>query len=305
MTHRRVVGYVTTFRHLELLHNMSDWKGLLLSAAAGAGFVGVMYIPKAARDDSYVRDHKDNIKKRLLGAGAISAASCAAAALLQGEESIATRLGVGNSIQMQLLATGAAALSTTMLFLGVAYERHLNDTIKPDEVSLTGVVLPKTHEDYQTLRNYFAAPLTEEVVFRVCISYFMKNSEWSLSINMSTGISLFATAHIHHLYFYVRSCQMSMKESIPVIFSNFVIHSIFGLMSAAIYVRTGSLFASTISHAMCNYLHAPGFHFLDRDLPFDLRLKILISYLLGVGMFIGSYTTLFNPSVYNSIFIKN
>eukprot|EP01060_Flectonema_neradi_P024408 TRINITY_DN3320_c0_g1_i1.p1 TRINITY_DN3320_c0_g1~~TRINITY_DN3320_c0_g1_i1.p1 ORF type:complete len:284 (+),score=38.39 TRINITY_DN3320_c0_g1_i1:48-899(+) len=283
---------------------MSDWKGVLLSVAAGAGFVGMMYVPKAAREDGYVRDHKDNIKKRLLGAAAVSISSCVTAGMLDGNEPLASRIGVGNSLKVQLLATGSAALSTAMLFMGVCYERYDNGTLSPDEVSLSSIIIPKTHDDYQTFRNYVAAPLTEEIVFRVCISYFMKNSNWSLPVNVFTGITLFSAAHIHHLYFYVQSCQMKLKKAILVILSNFVVHSIFGLMSSLIYVRTGSLFASTVSHAMCNYLHAPSFEFLDGQLPFNVRLKIFASYFSGITLFLTSYTTLFNPSLYDSIYYK-
>ncbi|KAK9447792.1 CAAX protease self-immunity-domain-containing protein [Limtongia smithiae] len=107
------------------------------------------------------------------------------------------------------------------------------------------------------IRNYIIGPLTEELVFRVCIISIELASRMSPTKAMFISPLYFATAHIHHAYEVYVSNPEYLYAAIGSSIVQFTITTVFGWYAAYIFLRTGTLWQPFIVHAFCNSMGVP------------------------------------------------
>jgi len=134
------------------------------------------------------------------------------------------------------------------------------------------------------IRNLIVGPVTEEIVFRGFVISVLIKGGFDLQTSFVLSIVFFALAHAHHIYH---------SKPIEVIFILFQT-TIFGALSAFLFVRTETIFASTISHTFCNFMGFPG---LDTNNPQvkSKKKKIIICYIIGL---VGFFTLMFPITEY-------
>jgi len=165
-------------------------------------------------------------------------------------------------------------LITQILFLGPLYLEYLtwHSTSFPD------------FRNVLIIRNLIVGPVTEEIVFRGFVISVLIKGGFDLQTSFVLSIVFFALAHAHHIYH---------SKPIEVIFILFQT-TIFGALSAFLFVRTETIFASTISHTFCNFMGFPG---LDTNNPQvnSNKKKIIICYIIGL---VGFFTLMFPLTEY-------
>ena len=269
--------------------SLSGWESLGAGTGLYIAFVGSMYLPKAARQDNYQRDKKENIRDRLLSASSVCALGVWVVSAVVPQDGAAAAAEVSLAERLGLLhpVAGAAAglVATSLLFLGVIRQRYEDDGVS--ELRNTCRALWRGgDEGYVTARNLVWAPVLEEVLYRSCFVYLMRAGGWGTEATVCSGIALFALSHVHHAFHYVRSLGFSTTRAIGVVAANFVVHSIFGGLSMALYLSTASVWTPVVSHMMCNFLGAPSLGFLtDESYTTSVRRQISLCHVGGIAGF--------------------
>ena len=145
-----------------------------------------------------------------------------------------------------------------------------------------------THDSLVIFRNVVFAPLSEELVFRSILIPSLytvlacPSSTVSNSGELSTaGISLFVArispiwfgiAHLHHLAERLREGQALLSTLLTTLLQ-LTYTSIFGYISALLFMRTGSVFSSVRAVRHTIFLH---YHFLE------CKVSFLLQYLYGL-----------------------
>jgi hypothetical protein len=149
--------------------------------------------------------------------------------------------------------------------------------------------LPHSHLEWLiALRNLAYAPLTEEWVFRCCVVPLLVMAGFARPAVAGLAALAFATAHAHH-YHELRRRGKAPLQAVLIIAFQLSFTSIFGVLSTAIFVRTASLGALTVTHAFCNAVGAPDFGWVRRGHPLGRwRLLLAAAYAAGVVGFLWS-----------------
>ena len=126
-----------------------------------------------------------------------------------------------------------------------------------------------TYDTLVIFRNVVFAPLSEELVFRsilipslyaalACPSPTISGSSSSM-VDDSAGVSLFVArispiwfgiAHLHHLRERLRVGQQPLHVTLLTTLLQLTYTSIFGYISALLFMRTGSVFSSVSIHVI-------------------------------------------------------
>ncbi len=121
-----------------------------------------------------------------------------------------------------------------------------------------------------TFRNLVFAPLTEEVVFRAVMIPSMYLAAWVAATDAnpvnSFQIALvspvwFGLAHLHHFLDKMR-LKVPLSQNLTVTLIQLIYTSIFGLVAALLFMRTGNITAPVLSHVLCNLLGLPDLGFM-------------------------------------------
>jgi prenyl protein peptidase len=156
--------------------------------------------------------------------------------------------------------------------------------IQPD---LHSFLTPETNgEFWRNVRNLIVAPVTEEIIFRGCmIPPLLACTQ--LSVIQVTFIAplFFGFAHVHHAV-----TRLSNGEKLPnvilITMFQFVYTTLFGSYASYAFIRTGSVFAVSVSHAYCNWMGLPDLSFVQIRHPmYQYRIILLASFLVGVFTF--------------------
>lgn len=113
-------------------------------------------------------------------------------------------------------------------------------------------------------RNIVFAPLTEEVVFRAVMipSMWLAASATSSPMTIALHSPLwFGVAHAHHFLDKMRT-KVPLISNVVSTLVQLTYTSIFGLIAALFFMRTGNLLAPIASHVVCNLLGLPDIGFL-------------------------------------------
>ena len=180
------------------------------------------------------------------------------------------------------------------------YRSFQNSWIQPTIQSLQLFHQDNTYR-WTKLRNYFIAPLAEEVIFRACLlppllACSNPSGKPTLSPTQASWIAphFFGIAHLHHFYEQWRHLHPSRKT--PSIFMRLSIGvacqwgytTLFGAYVSHVFIRTASLNGVVFAHIVCNYMGLPDFGFIHPSSGslYGYRLVLGVMYLLGVGMFV-------------------
>ena len=141
---------------------------------------------------------------------------------------------------------------------------------------------------------------------------------WHYSSYRSYSLDVFAgTSRIFHPKCCRWNWYVHYNWVVIVLVFQFVYTTLFGALVSYIYIRTGSLLAAIFAHSLCNFLTFPSFEFLDDHSPTAPKRKgtnyllwltiphILVigsMYITGIILYIASFTTLLNPTFFQSQF---
>ncbi|KZV28437.1 CAAX prenyl protease 2 [Dorcoceras hygrometricum] len=106
-------------------------------------------------------------------------------------------------------------------------------------------------------RNYFVAPLSEELVFRACMIPLLLCGGFSTYIVIILCPTFFSLAHLNHfLEFYVRE-DFTFLKACSVVGFQLGYTVIFGAYASFLLIRTGHLAAPLAAHIFCNFMGLP------------------------------------------------
>ncbi|XP_060201222.1 CAAX prenyl protease 2 [Lycium barbarum] len=108
----------------------------------------------------------------------------------------------------------------------------------------------------QAWRNYFVAPLTEELVFRACMIPLLLCGGFSTSTVVFLCPIFFSLAHLNHLLEQAQRSGSWLK-ALTIVGFQVGYTVIFGSYASFLFVRTGHLTAPLVAHIFCNYLGLP------------------------------------------------
>lgn len=139
------------------------------------------------------------------------------------------------------------------------------------------------------LRNYFVAPITEEIVFRGCVLTVYHLADASRMKMIFLSPLVFGAAHIHHAFEtyhrYGRTATAAKRAIISTIIQ-FAYTSIFGFYCCYLFLRSGSLLPPIAAHMFCNIMGVPQPNYEIGLMP-NRKLSISAAYLFGIIGFVG------------------
>ncbi|XP_057777870.1 CAAX prenyl protease 2 [Salvia miltiorrhiza] len=142
-------------------------------------------------------------------------------------------------------------------------------------------------------RNYFVAPLTEELVFRACMIPLLLCGGFSTYTAIFLCPVFFSLAHLNHLLEFYLQRNCSLLKACQVVGFQLVYTVIFGAYASFLLVRTGHLTAPLVAHMFCNFMGLP--------VIFSGRSGMVsLVFVIGVVSFSRMLFPLTNPHLYNN-----
>lgn len=212
-----------------LAQGVTAWEAAGTSIVVTAIYVSLLYLPfnNGPRDDTRV------ILRRVL---TLTALAIAIEAYLRARvPAVSTYKPHG--------ARGAAFVTSACLTL-LLYAGHL--VVAPVRRSLlTTIRTPRARP--VALRNYIAAPLLEEMVFRrqTLLIWSCTPPMWRLFF----PAAMFSLAHVHHV----------RRLGLVTLLFHLAYTFLFGVYAAALYLNTRTVWAPYAAHVVCNVLEIPDF----------------------------------------------
>eukprot|EP00055_Hartaetosiga_balthica_P007098 m.23985 g.23985 ORF g.23985 m.23985 type:complete len:293 (-) comp5603_c0_seq1:226-1104(-) len=269
-----------------------DFCGGSLLKAVGFGlgvsalYVGSIYLTNTTQN----RNHPSAMKKRMAAVGGVTVLSPLLLYIFYGQPSSSSlssavdpscsvsfwdAIFLTPSIKHHLVAAMKGLLLFATLFIGPILQ-DLSD----------GVWLAQFKYFYnhrtEFVRNFVVAPLTEEIVFRACVTaplffYLKEKSASGIQNNYLValvGPLFFGVAHAHHYF-----------EGIPLLHILFQIAytTLFGFLSAMTMIYTNSIIAAIVAHSFCNWMGFPGFVQAHRH---KYSFFIVPAYFIGLIVFL-------------------
>lgn len=156
--------------------------------------------------------------------------------------------------------------------------------------------------DLHWLRNYVVGPLTEEFVFRGCMLPLLVSSVASTQTLVLLTPFFFGLAHLHHIIEGWWLEPHMLSTLITQHSFQFAYSYVFGVYSSYLFLRTGNLMSSVISHSFCNMMGFPNFGELvnSDELKGNWRMIIIACYILGFVLFFGLIDRFTLPEFYGS-----
>ncbi|PIN05407.1 Prenyl protein protease [Handroanthus impetiginosus] len=106
-------------------------------------------------------------------------------------------------------------------------------------------------------RNYFVAPLTEELVFRACMIPLLLCGGFSTYTVIFLCPIFFSLAHLNHLLELCAQQNCNLPKACMVVGFQLGYTVIFGAYASFLLVRTGHLAAPLVAHIFCNFMGLP------------------------------------------------
>nr|XP_002131463.1 CAAX prenyl protease 2-like [Ciona intestinalis] len=252
-------------------------------------YVGSLYV----RTQFLPRDHPQTIKERFLRVTVVSILACVVVYMSSSslcgvhmKGSILEWIGIRWSGFIPAIIL--PSLLIIILFLGPMMMFILDHGI----TSLTCYKLT----DIILWRNFFVAPLSEELVFRGCMMPLLVPC-----LGQFTSILLapwfFGLAHFHHAYEQYKTGYHTLSAIVISTIFQASYTTVFGILSSFIFLRTGHLTSAFMSHALCNIMGFPEF---ELALSHKRRNFVCFCFVLGLVIFLLSLYPLTNPLIYNN-----
>ncbi|KAG1899674.1 CAAX protease self-immunity-domain-containing protein [Suillus fuscotomentosus] len=181
-----------------------------------------------------------------------------------------------------------ALLITPLLFSGPLYVQFLEKTLPfQKDWNFEDDVLFRFFS-IVGLRNYFVAPITEEIVFRACVLTVYHLADASRTKMIFLSPLVFGAAHIHHAFEtyhrYGRTATAAKRALISTTIQ-FTYTSIFGFYCCYLFLRSGSLLPPIAAHMFCNIMGIPQPNYEISLMP-HRKLSISAAYLFGIIGFV-------------------
>jgi prenyl protein peptidase len=199
------------------------------------------------------------------------------------------------------LAISTEGISTTLAAMGIRFDLHyivisvlplalvMILFAGPLTLLLVDSESPFTFENSLLLiRNLIICPITEELVFRGSIIPLLLGCGFSRSQVIFFSPFFFGAAHLHHVF---------AGASVIIVLFQFCFTSLFGWISAFIFVRTGSVLASILAHTFCNLMGFPEF---GRIPTHPQKNVLLFSFVMGIVLFFALLEPMTEPSLYEN-----
>lgn len=107
------------------------------------------------------------------------------------------------------------------------------------------------------LRNYLAAPLTEEFVFRACMAPLWRLAGASATRAAVLTPLFFGAAHLHHLHQLVTFDGLPLGPALRNVAFQFAYTTAFGWYAARLFLAARHLAAPVAAHVLCNVMGFP------------------------------------------------
>lgn len=175
---------------------------------------------------------------------------------------------------------------TPSLFLGPLYALYLFDSLPMQRNSAIWASLG----NWQGVRNYLVAPITEEVVFRSCVIAIYGLAGASKKVIIFGSPLIFGLAHIHHAWetYNVRGRNTAaLKVAVISSLFQFTYTTLFGFLCSFLLLRTGTVLVPLSAHVFCNSMGFPELSYHLGSFP-DRKKVILTAYILGIVAFVGT-----------------
>ncbi|GJE85418.1 CPBP family intramembrane metalloprotease [Phanerochaete sordida] len=291
----------------DLVPLLPTWQAHVLAFLVGGSYVGSLYVSQNARltyeSENAVdqakervrrRDDPDVIRARLTAVTASTVLSCVVLcgvvyAMLDGPSKSDALSVTAELLGLRgLHGTLLPCLIAPVLYAGPLYVSYLSESLLPWQ-HFWGIdtLIPNRGQNgavLQAIRNYVAAPITEEVAFRACILavYGMSGSSRNKMIFLSP--LWFGIAHVHHgweVYTRLgRTTFAAQQAAFSVVFQT-MYTTLFGFHCAFLFLRTGSLLPPMASHVFCNIMGLPDVSDAIARFP-RRKLHIIAAHLLGI-----------------------
>ncbi|KAL4451170.1 hypothetical protein ABPG77_009242 [Micractinium sp. CCAP 211/92] len=143
------------------------------------------------------------------------------------------------------------------------------------------------------LRNWVAAPLLEEFLFRGCLLSYLLAAGASPGRCIALSPALFAACHLHHLHELVRYQGVAPSDALREVAPQFAYTWLFGSLAAFYFIRSRHLVAVVLPHAFCNLVGPPA-------LPAQHRQAVAATTLAGAAAFFCLLRPLTEPSLFSN-----
>lgn len=282
---------------------LNVWQALLGAFSLSCFFVASLYLWTLLGYAEENRDDHGTIKRRFIS----TALTCCCAGALIFALAKPAAAGDGGYTRLQLLGLGFDEVCrasfvclglTAMLFLGPLVQ-HLLAVLAGHSAAFNA-----PGDLWISLRNLVVAPVTEEFVFRACLTRIWVAARIPPTVIIFGGPLFFALAHIHHFLEHLRRsrrddwrtragyvreghsrpyCDHHVKKACTTILFQVFYTSIFGAYASFLLLRTGSTIAVILAHAFCNHQGFPDVSFSSRTHPlYKSRSLIGTLYLVGL-----------------------
>ncbi|QRV98099.1 CAAX prenyl protease 2 [Ceratobasidium sp. AG-Ba] len=285
---------------------LSTSQFILASGIFSGSYVGSIYVLQSARlggaNVTRSRDDPKVIKARL------AAVSVSTIGSMVGLGVIVWKTGnmstIWDAIQPTAKLLGLTIpvpafrplLLTPLLYLGPLYSAWLDQAYPfMDDWSFQRDVVRK-FGSWTGVRNFFASPLTEELVFRSCVIGAAQLAGVGLKKIVFLTPLWFGIAHIHHAneqFNRLGRTKKALQQAVVISTVQLAYTTVFGWYASFLFVRTGSVIVPTLAHTFCNLMGMPSVGQDVRDHP-NRKMLIWLTHLaglIGFGFALGPWTS--------------
>eukprot|EP00056_Hartaetosiga_gracilis_P010189 m.149043 g.149043 ORF g.149043 m.149043 type:complete len:299 (+) comp13270_c0_seq1:48-944(+) len=275
-----------------------DGSGWVKAVGVGVGlsalYVGSLFVVKTNKP----RDHPDTMWRRMCAVSAVTAVSPLLLYVFYGKNNSSNAMTLSPT-PSSLSSSGIVSLFDA-IFLSPNIKHHIVAATKSlllFAVLFVGPIIQDlsdgvwatqyryfSSKPLEFWRNFIVGPVTEEVVFRGCITaplmYYLQSTSGGMeSYHDSYLIALigplyFGIAHAHHYF-----------EGVPLIhiLVQIAYTTLFGFLSAMVMIKTNSLISAIVVHSFCNWMGLPGFLSAPKH---KHKYVIVPAYFIGLCLFL-------------------
>jgi len=179
-------------------------------------------------------------------------------------------------------------LVTPVLFLGPIFSGYLGGELPGQRNWMWQTHVIARFFRIQGIRNYWIAPITEEIVFRACVLAIYHLSGASKTRMIFLAPFTFGLAHVHHYWEtynrYGRTLAAAKHAAIATVLQ-LSYTTLFGFLASYLFLRTGSILVPITAHVWCNVMGLPEIGYELRRFP-KYRIVIIAIYLTGIIGFV-------------------
>lgn len=141
-------------------------------------------------------------------------------------------------------------------------------------------------------RNYFVAPLTEELVFRACMIPLLLCGGFKTYGVIFFCPIFFSLAHLNHFLEFCTEQNCSLLKASMVVGFQLGYTVIFGSYASFLFIRTGHLIAPVVAHIFCNFMGLPVLYSRRNGI-------VSFAFIAGVAGFLWLLFPATHPDLYN------